>query len=78
MGVELRRSAAAYPEGAVGDADASPGDGHGVLEGGGGRVGAPVQAVPFAAHLHLHRKPVCVLETRSEDAIHISSTSTSD
>lgn len=53
---------AAYPEGAVGDADSGPADGHGVLQRGGGRVAALVQAFPFAPHLHLHRKPLCILK----------------
>lgn len=52
---------AAYPEGAVGDADSSPGDGQGVFERRGGRVGAGVQPVPFTPRLHLHRKPLRVL-----------------
>lgn len=56
---ELR--SAAYPEGAVGDADSVPGDGQGVFEGGSRRVGASVEPVTFTLHLHLHRKSLCVL-----------------
>lgn len=52
---------AAYPEGAFRDADSTPGDGQGVFERGGRRVGAGVDAVALALHLHLHRKPLCVL-----------------
>lgn len=52
---------ATYPEGAFGNADSSPGDGQGVFERGGRRVGAGVNAVAFALHLHLHREPLRVL-----------------
>lgn len=52
---------AAYPEGAFRDADSTPRDGQGVFERGGRRVGAGVNAVAFALHLHLHRKPLRVL-----------------
>jgi len=58
---------AAYPEGAVGHADSSPGDGHGVLERGGGRVGAGVQPVAFAPHLHLHGEPLGILDRHGGD-----------
>lgn len=52
---------AAYPEGAFGDADSAPGDGQGVFERGGRRVGAGVDAVALALHLYLHRKPLRIL-----------------
>lgn len=55
---------AAYPEGAVGDADSSPGDGHGVFERGVGRVGAGVQPVTFTPHLHVHWESISILTDR--------------
>lgn len=58
---------AAYPEGTVGDADSPPGDGDGVFEGGGGRVGAQVEPVAFTPDLHLHREPLCLLMDEHKD-----------
>lgn len=59
---------AAYPEGAVGDADSSPGDGHCVLQRRAGRVGALVQSFSFTLHLHLHRKPLCILSNAEQNS----------
>ena len=58
---------AAYPEGALGDADSSPGDGHGVFERGVGRVGAGVQPVTFTPHLHVHWDSISILTDRQTD-----------
>ncbi len=58
---------AAYPEGAVGDADSSPGDGHGVFERGGWRVGALILPVAFVPHLYLHRMSLPILTDRQTD-----------
>lgn len=52
---------AAYPEGTVGDADSSPGDGQGVFERRGWCVGASIQPITFTPDLHLHRKSLCIL-----------------